>query len=717
VVLLNTAVHLQEGAPGPALIRLANLPGLRGLVCVRTPVFVRGATALSRPRLSKAVRDAYAAPYGARSRRRAVADFVADIPFHPEHPTRPMLDEIAAATASLDVPALILWGPRDPVFAEEYLDDLLDRLPAADVHRYEQASHLVTEDAPQYVDALVRWVGDLMSEPRREARRLPSGGPGPVGTPLGSRLAARAGDRGPAVVDLGGRTVSWDLLHRRVTELAAGLAAVGVRRGQRVALLVPPSADLTAAVYAVWDAGAVIVVADKGLGLRAMGRALRGARVDHVIGTAQGLAAARAMRLPGGRIGVGVAPRGLLRALGADVTLADVSRLGRDLPQPAPPSGEEECAVVFTSGATGPPKGVVYRHRQVQAQLELVRSTYALTAEDRLVAAFAPFSLFGPALGIGTAVPDMDVSAPGTLTASALADAVQSIAATVVFASPAALRNVVATAEALSRQQRAALARVRLLMSAGAPVPIGLLEALRALLPTADARTPYGMTEALPVTDVSYEELLEAGAGEGVCVGRPLPGVQVAVSALSGTGAATGDVVVEPDISGEICVQAPHVRDRYDALWATQREAARDGAGWHRTGDVGHLDADGRLWVEGRLEHVITTATGVVTPVGVEQRVERLPQVRAAAAVGVGPAGTQQVVVVVVLDPARSRWSSPVAPLDLSETVRQAAAVDVAGVLVARTLPVDIRHASKVNRRQVARWASRVLAGTGRGTS
>ncbi len=67
---------------------------------------------------------------------------------------------------------------------------------------------------------------------------------------------------------------------------------------------------------------------------------------------------------------------------------------------------------------------MVYRHRQVQAQLDVLRTTYGLTADDRLVAAFAPFALYGPALGLASAVPDMDVTAPGTLTAAALADAV-----------------------------------------------------------------------------------------------------------------------------------------------------------------------------------------------------------------------------------------------------------------------------------------------------
>ncbi len=188
--------------------------------------------------------------------------------------------------------------------------------------------------------------------------------------------------------------------------------------------------------------------------------------------------------------------------------------------------------MLFTSGATGPAKGVVYTHRQAAAQLEVVRSAYALTADDRFVAAFAPFAILGPALGIGSAVPDVDVTAPGSLTAAALADAAAAVDATVVFASPAALRRVAATAEDLSAPQRAALAGIRLLMSAGAPVPASLLRSLRPVLPAAGAHTPYGMTEVLPVTDISLAGIEAAGTGEGVCVGRPLPGVGVRISPL-----------------------------------------------------------------------------------------------------------------------------------------------------------------------------------------
>jgi olefin beta-lactone synthetase len=737
VVLTNTAIAQPADDRGPVIIRLANTHFLRQAVTVRTPAFVMAATALSRPSLPAAVRRAFAAPYRLADRRQSVGDFVADIPFAIEHPSRAALDAIEEGIRSVDVPALLLWGPRDPVFADRYLAELRERLPQAQLHRYEGASHLLPEDAPQYAEAVAQWLADLDRSPgatadAKETVHIETAtAEAPPRRRLWSALAERSGDESPAVVEVGGTTTSWAQLARRVDELAAGLAIAGVRPGHRVALLVPPSADLTAAVYAVWRAGAVIVVADKGLGFSGMRRALRGAAVDHVIGSGQGLIAARLMRLPGSRIAAsGMRVKGR-RALGAEHDLTELATLGRMTPSAVrvEVAVDDDCAVVFTSGATGPAKGVVYTHRQVLAQLELVRSTYGLTRDDRLVAAFAPFALLGPALGIGSSVPDIDVTAPGTLTASALADAAAAVDATVVFASPAALRRVAATATALATRQRAALGRIRLLMSAGAPVPASLLHSLREVLPGAEAHTPYGMTEVLPVTDVTAAEIEAAGPGEGVCVGRPLPGVEVRVSPLSASGIADGALVTCPDRTGEICIRARHVKDRYDALWATERAASRD-IGWHRTGDVGHLDSQGRLWIEGRLPHVIRTAHGVVTPVGIEQRIERLDGVGAAAVVGVGPAGTQVGVAVVVpadSSPARRRRrtgrlpaaagrGTDLTPADprLADAVRRATGVDVAAVLVAGRLPVDIRHASKVNRQEVARDAARVLGGSRR---
>jgi acyl-coenzyme A synthetase/AMP-(fatty) acid ligase len=257
---------------------------------------------------------------------------------------------------------------------------------------------------------------------------------------------------------------------------------------------------------------------------------------------------------------------------------------------------------------------------------------------------------------------------------------------------------------------------VRTFLSTGAPISAELLRSAAEIMPAATAHTPYGMTECLLVTDITLAGIRAAATApdEGVCVGRPLPGAEVLVSALDDDGAATGPPAATPGVLGEVLVRAPHLKERYDRLWLTDVAAERDTppGHWHRTGDVGHLDADGRLWIEGRLAHVLTTPDGPLAPVGPEQHVERLPEVRRAAVVGVGPAGVQQPVVVVEPVPEPDAPRRPgLASHDLAAAVRAACPVLVAAVLVVPELPTDVRHNSKIDRTRLARWADGVLAG------
>jgi acyl-coenzyme A synthetase/AMP-(fatty) acid ligase/pimeloyl-ACP methyl ester carboxylesterase len=700
VVLLNTAVHQPEGSPAPSVIRLARTPALLRANTVSTPTFVRATTLLSGRGMPREVAAAFAAPYGTPDRREAVGAFVADIPLEPDHPSAATLDAIAEGVRGLDVPALLLWGPGDPVFSDRYLNDLIDRLPHADVHRYQGARHLVSEDATALVGDLLTWVADL--PPDASSAVAASGGSTTVtgddaSEPLWAALDERAtaDPDGLALAepaDGGWRRVSWGLLARNVDLLARGLAARGVRRGDRVAVLITPGADLLGVVYACWRIGASVVVTDAGLGAQGIVRALRGAAPAHIIAIPRGMDLVRAARLPGQRIAVAELPA--------------IARLGAGRSTlPEPPTGEDEAVVAFTSGSTGPAKGVVYRHRQVQRTRDVLREHYAITSADALVAAFAPWAVLGPTLGIASAIPDMDVTKPSTLEAVAFADAVRAVRGTLVWASPAALTSILGSADALTDDDLAALGSLRLVLGAGAPVAPALLHGMARLCPNAEARTPYGMTEVLPVADVTVQEIDAAGPGDGVLVGRPVPGVRVRISALDEQGRATGPLTDSPGVLGEVVVSAPHQKDRYDRLWATERAAARD-AGWHRTGDVGVLDEQGRLWIGGRLAHVITAPDGPVAPVRIEQAVQQLPEVPLAAAVGVGPVGTQQVVVVVGGAPRRGP-----ADLDLTARVRAAAGCDVAAVLVMPALPVDIRHQSKIDRAAIAAWATSVLAG------
>jgi acyl-CoA synthetase (AMP-forming)/AMP-acid ligase II/pimeloyl-ACP methyl ester carboxylesterase len=742
VVLLNTAVHHPQGRAIPAPLRAALAPGVLDLATAGTPSFLETTLSLARPGLERDIRDAYRSPYTSPGLRRGIRDFVADIPAEASHPSFAELDRIAAGVAELSVPALILWGPRDPVFRETYLRDLIERMPHADVHRVEGAGHLIAEEV-DYARIVLDWLTETI--PQKTASAVTDGSPATAAAeaeewssePLWAPVERNAGSDSPALIDMGAspdggaRVIPWSMLARRVDELAHGLVAAGVRPGDRVSLLVPPSADLTAVLYAALRIGTVAVVADAGLGVRGLGRAIRGAHPSFIVGAIPGLVAARALGWPGRRISVATLSPALARSLGVERSLGDLLRLGRarmaaasegaPLATPAP---TDLAAVLFTSGSTGPAKGVRYTHAQLSALRDALAAHYDLGFGTGLVAGFAPFALLGPALGARSVIPVGDVTAPRTLTASAVADAAGAADATVLFLSPAALANVVATAGDLDATQRGALARIRTVLSAGAPVPARLLERIVALMPEATAHTPYGMTEGLLMTDITLDGIRSASddaatvaaeaAGTdagGVCVGTPVAGVDLQISPLDADGRPTAPLTAEPGVTGEIVVGAKHLRDGYDRLWAVDRIAKAHsvpGARRHSTGDVGHLDDEGRLWIEGRLQHVVVTADGVVTPVGIEQLIEGVRGVRRAAIVGVGPSGTQALVAVVELDGAAKVG---LADASLAIAVRAATPRPIAAVLTVPVLPTDIRHNSKIDRTALAAWADGVLRG------
>lgn len=700
MVLSNTGIAIPTRRTAPRLIRLAASPLIGGLLTRRTGIFVAGASRLPGLGLSRDQRSALAAPYTSAARRIGVAGFVADVPFTGDHPSAAVIAEVAERISDLAIPVRLLWGPKDPVFDDSFAEDLRGRFRDVQLHRISGAGHLAVLEA-SIADMVHEAIGEAASPPRSQV--IADAPP----VPLWSAIDARAADPTPAICDLAGdEQVSFAEFAERVGTVMAHLQARRVAAGDRVAMLIPPGVDLIAVVYACWRLGAVTVIADRGLGLGGLGRAVRSARVDHVVGPTKALVAAKALRWAPGA---------------AQIAVEDLRRSAPPAKAAPNPQAGDLAAVLFTSGATGPAKGVRYTHGQLSAQRDALAATYAITEADAFVAAFAPFALYGPALGITTALPDMDVTAPATLTAAALAAACKKVSASMVFASPTALANVLATA---ADTDRSALGNLRLVMSAGAPVPITVLREMAALCPNAQLRTPYGMTEVLPVADVDLVAREGVGAGRGVCVGRPVPGCEVVVIPVA---------PAEPRIcavgeTGEVLISAAWMSDGYDRLWHTERRArgtspldfGPDGTGarWHRSGDVGNLDAHGNVWIEGRVAHLIYTAQGPVTPVPLEIAAETVADVIRAAAVGVGPVGIAQVVV--VLESA-TNTTQGAAPLEVRDAVRAAIAsatanypdgpVSVAAVWNVASLPVDIRHNAKIDRAAVSAQMEQVLSG------
>jgi acyl-CoA synthetase (AMP-forming)/AMP-acid ligase II len=507
-------------------------------------------------------------------------------------------------------------------------------------------------------------------------------------------------------------TLSYAALDARVTDLARGFLTIGIGPGSKVAVMVRPGPDLTATIFALFRAGAVPVLIDPGIDKRALKQCLAEAAPTAFVGIPLAQLARLLLGWAKGSIRT-VVTAGSTWFWGGHA-LDEVEAIGhqRDtLPLPAV-GGDDLAAILFTSGSTGVPKGVEARHRMFRAQIELLREAFDFQPGEAILQTFPPFSLFDPALGTTTVVPDMDPTRPAKADPRKLLTAIEAFGIRSMFGSPALLRTFSAWMTA-GRRSPGTLARV---LSAGAPVPPELVAEAYGWLPR-EARiyTPYGATEALPVAIVEGRELLgpvrrQTAQGAGICVGRVLSANTVRIIAITDAPISDWREVRElpPGEIGEITVAGPSVTEAYHArAGATALAKIRDGARIvHRMGDVGYLDDHGRLWYCGRKSHRVEGRDGLRFTECVEQVFNQHPEVLRSALVGVGERPDQQAVVCIE---RRQPVTRPFA--DLLPALRALADAHPVTVGLSRFLehpgfPVDIRHNSKIGREQLALWAA-----------
>ena len=668
LVLFNTGTQIPTtGVPG--LIRVSNTPFLRNAICANTKAFVVGAV-LPTGGIARDVRSAYYAPYNTSARRRAIADFVADIPTSSSHVSAPVLNEMAARAHDLTVPTLLMWGTRDFVFHTGVLADMQKTFPHAQTITLD-TGHL----SPEHPDA-ARVVYEWLNK-----TDVDSHGGTATGAPDLNAAVKRRATQTPHEVSVFDAKedlkTSWSELHTMIQNCRANLRQKEVNPGDRIAILVPFTARTIAFIYACWAEGIVPVVADPGLGIANMRRALRESRPQCVL-------TVRATRL---------AARGLHiahRAHRLDLEEMTAAQ-GNQCDDDSLISDVAEAAVLYTSGATGPAKGVVYTHGQLRSLAATIQKQFSIADSDGIAAAYIPFALYGPAWGVAVALPKINVVAPSKLSSQNLRDALAGVNGSILFAAPAPLRNVI--------KEGATFSGVRCVMSAGAPVSDVLLRDVAHAFPQASLCSPYGMTEMLIVTDGARGD---AHSHRGVPVGNPLPGADVMILPM---GFSTDEPVVpvEDGVTGEVFVTGAWLSAGYDQHWARNRDARVQYTGleWHRTGDVGHIDNG--LFIEGRIAHVIKTEHEVLTPVPLEQSIEEvLPGVTAAA---VGVQTTKGSALVVVLSDGETSGAADVAIAQKVRTI----APEVVAVLFKKRMPVDRRHNSKIDRIALGAWATAEL--------
>lgn len=511
------------------------------------------------------------------------------------------------------------------------------------------------------------------------------------------------------------RGITFEELDGKSDQIARGLIRWGVQPGMRIVLAVPFGAEFIQLTFALLKANCVPVLVDPGMGRQHLVHCLREARPDGfmAIPKAQAIRTLLRGKFPAARFNVTVGRR----LFWGGRTLRQIEHLGRAELTLSPSREGDDAAVIFTTGSTGPPKGVRYSHQIFNNQIDLIRERYQIRPGSRDLACFPLFGLFDCVMGVTTIIPDMDPTRPADVNPQRILEAVDQWEADQAFGSPALWNTV--SRWCLQTGNR--LSSLRRVLSAGAPVPPNVLTALRQIVhPEAEIFTPYGSTEALPIASIESRTVLDETAaasshGKGTCVGSRFQKIQWKVISIhDGPAENMADIseVAQGEI-GELMVSGPVVTSQY--VTRPEQNALHkvsDGERvWHRMGDVGYLDEQDRFWFCGRKSHRVQTTSGTLYTVPCEAIFNAHPAVYRSALVGIGPAGAQHPVLIV--EPQQDWDAKQVGAgeqlitelTELAENHPLTAEIKDVRIYPQR-LPVDIRHNSKIFREQLAVWAA-----------
>jgi acyl-CoA synthetase (AMP-forming)/AMP-acid ligase II len=529
-------------------------------------------------------------------------------------------------------------------------------------------------------------------------------------------VAARLPERTGLIVPCGGRYRRWSFgdLNGITDAFAHRLAAAGIVRGDRVILMVGPSVEFICLTFALFKVGAVVVLIDPGMGYRNLLRCIAQVRPIGFIGVPKAHLFKSMFPKPfvtvKTRICVGFSGGLFGRSLDADRVFSGPSAAARE-PFPLGHTAKDDpAAVLFTTGSTGPPKGVLYDHSVFFAQLQLIRDYFGITARDIDQPAFPLFGLFSAALGACAVIPEMNPSQPARVNPARFIRSILDHGVTYSFGSPAIWR-VVSRYCLLNNIKLNSLKKV---LMAGAPVPGDLIRSTRAILPSeAEVFTPYGATECLPVSAITSTEILSetwdmTRQGKGTCVGRALPGNEIRIIPISDRPLRRWreDAVLPVGETGEIVVKGPVATRCYENNEPeTNLAKIEDGDGfWHRMGDVGYVDQKNRLWFCGRRAHRVVAGDRTYFTICCEAVVNEHPDVFRSALVGIGEPGQQ--IPVLIIEPCKKHGNTRALLAEVREMAGRHPLTDsIEYFLVHPSFPVDIRHNAKIFRERLARWA------------
>lgn len=454
-----------------------------------------------------------------------------------------------------------------------------------------------------------------------------------------------AGRHPSRIAFIEGRTrITYEQLWERVCRFSGSLHARGFGKGDRALILIPMSVPLYIALLAVLKEGGIAVFLDPWVSLRTKLQLARHAELKAWLGVPKSHLLRPFVR------GAGIAPLSLSRFARGPLREEIVHDVDRAL-------------ITFTTGSSGHPKGVHRTHRILTAQHERLAENFPAQAGDVDLCTFPVFALNNLALGVTTVIPPAPAGVP----------------LTTATASPPLFDELA---------QRSDRPRFRRILTGGAPVTDLQVRAWTAAWPESEIAIAYGSSEAEPVAHITAAERLAAG-GPGYIAGKIVRGVRAKLDVIPTPAEGDAHPDAPPDGVGELLVAGDHVCREYDGdARATKLTKVHDpdGTVWHRMGDTGWFDEEGRFRIAGRVHTTMWRNGRPVHAQLVEQAARGDdPRIKRAAALQVGA----RIAVVLesdadVADDVRARLTAAGQPFDL--------------VLVTRDpLPVDPRHNSKID--------------------
>ncbi len=521
----------------------------------------------------------------------------------------------------------------------------------------------------------------------------------------------------PAGRDKAGRVLysqmTFTQLEQESDRLAFGLERIGIIRGTRTILMVRPGMEFFITVFALFKVGAIPVVVDPGMGIERMLQCLEESKPVAFIGIEKAhlLRKLKPHYFRSVKHWVTVGNRWFWGGYTLEQLLAGPYKPYSQ----AKTTRDETAAIVFTTGSTGPAKGVVYTHGNFDAQIRQIQEHFQIEPDEIDLPTFPLFALFDPALGMTAVIPDMDPTRPAHANPQKIIEAIENHGITNMFASPALLNRL----GKYGRDHQIKLPSLRRVISAGAPVSPANIEQFSSMLAgDAQIHTPYGATEAVPVISMGSNEILTetkilSEKGYGLCIGRPICNTQVEIIRITDNAITQiHDNIKAPEKQvGEIMVKADLVTEHY----FNNREADllskipdSDGKIWHRMGDLGWKDSKGRIWFCGRKSHRVVTRKETLFTIPVESIFNNHEKVFRSALAGVGPKNDETPVI--FIEPHSKIKDEKIFIGELFALAKSnPLTAGIKHIFIEKSFPVDIRHNSKIFREKLAEKARKKL--------